>query len=560
MGKEEYLCALKEALKDTDKSVMEEIISDYEEHFLVGMENGKSEEQICEDLGPIESLAEEIKEAYTDSKEDKRSKEDTDSKHVKFKDWYTNIHNIDGEKIGDVINSALDTAGDAISKIDVNEIGRTVKNTLDQATSSITNFADSYLKGTGAFDFSRKDAPGYKENVSKSYDVTSEEEEKSSETAQADTQDSASSSEAGSDESTNSSLHTDDGTAGANAAGEAAEAGEETVNAGNGSEAGTDNTDEKKEEAEDTNKVLDLVIDGICADVHVQKSSDGKLNLNYENNGNEKQKEMYEFYSYKEGNTVYAGIRRSGKAATLFNIRTYSIHIYVEVPEQMGNVNIKTASGSIELSDIESERVTAVAASGDVTASYMKVKYLSLKSSSGNVAARYITAEIVDNSSLSGDLEIVNLKASECKIRTISGSISINDFTVNNADVGSTSGGVKLSQVIGDGLRVTSTSGSVSADINVKRCHASSKSGNIEVRCSGDIKLESNSISGGVNITLKNYGNGYSICSKTVSGTLGINYDNKHQRNLRTGTYTYGNQGSEMNLSSVSGNIHVSDW
>ena len=46
MNKVEYLEALKEALKDTDKDVMDEILSDYEEHFQVGMENGKTEEEI----------------------------------------------------------------------------------------------------------------------------------------------------------------------------------------------------------------------------------------------------------------------------------------------------------------------------------------------------------------------------------------------------------------------------------------------------------------------------------------------------------------------------------
>jgi len=41
MNKIEYLNALKEALKNIDISVMEEIVSDYEEHFQVGKENGK---------------------------------------------------------------------------------------------------------------------------------------------------------------------------------------------------------------------------------------------------------------------------------------------------------------------------------------------------------------------------------------------------------------------------------------------------------------------------------------------------------------------------------------
>ena len=46
MNKTEYLKELKESLKDIDESVMGEIVSDYEEHFRIGRENGKGEDQI----------------------------------------------------------------------------------------------------------------------------------------------------------------------------------------------------------------------------------------------------------------------------------------------------------------------------------------------------------------------------------------------------------------------------------------------------------------------------------------------------------------------------------
>ena len=116
MNKSEYLSNLKEALKDTDESTMEEIVSDYEEHFQVGMEYGKSEQQICEELGSIEDLVEEIKEVYhTSDTEEKKSESDKTNKNNKSKEWYSAIYNLDGEKIGEAINSALDTAGDAFS-------------------------------------------------------------------------------------------------------------------------------------------------------------------------------------------------------------------------------------------------------------------------------------------------------------------------------------------------------------------------------------------------------------------------------------------------------------
>jgi DUF4097 and DUF4098 domain-containing protein YvlB len=595
MNRTEYLSALKKALKDTDESIMEEIVSDYEEHFHAGMENGKSEEQICEDLGAIDDLVEEIKEVYNadkkeENKEDKKSYEDqTNSKNNKFKGWHSGIYYVDGERIGNAINNAMDSAGEAISKIDVNEIGRTLKSTMDQAASSINNFADNHLKNqdAGPFVFNRRNVEGYKENVSKSYDDSQEPEEASinnesdnvktdvefTNYVQTDTENITRESESKSNEAE---------------AGISGKSSEESAS--------------KPDVFEDINKKkadlgLNLMIDGKCADITVQKSFNGKINIRYENNGNERQRQMYEFYSYKEGNTVYAGIRKIGKAVFLLNFKLYSININVEIPDHMSNVNIKTASGDIKISNVNSDRITAAAASGDVfidrvystdlqikgfsgdirlddvnsiqlnagtmsggvTANNIEARFISLKSTSGDVAARNIITDTIDNSSLSGSLDIVNLKAGECKIRSTSGDINVNEVKMNKADVSSVSGDIKTSQIIGDDLRVSSTSGKVTAGVNIKRCLASSKSGDVEVKSNGDIILESKSTSGNVNIILKNYNNGYCIKSRSISGALYINYDNMHQRNLKTGTYTYGNQGSELILSSVSGDIHLAD-
>ncbi|WMJ86893.1 DUF4097 family beta strand repeat-containing protein [Anaerocolumna sp. MB42-C2] len=598
MNKTEYLNILKKALKDVDESVMDEIVSDYEEHFQAGMENGKSEEQICEDLGAIDDLVEEIKEAYnTDKKENNKeeNKEEKKSFHDQantksntFKEWYSNIHNsIDSEKIGDAINNALDTAGDAISKIDVNEISRTLKSTLDQATSSINNFADSYFKnqGSGSYESNKWNAEGYTDNVTKSYE-TSEDTEEACE-------DKVSFAKESEDQSFN---HVQTDVENENNEAESTSNGTEEESSGKNMEEPKPEADEN-EEVKKADKGLNLIVDGICADINVQKSSNGKVNISYVNNGNERQRQMYEFYSFKEGNTVYAGIRRVGKAVFLFNPKLNSININIELPEHMSNIDFKTASGSIKIAEINSDRMSAAAASGDVyidrayttdlkikvssgdirlddinsiqlsagtmsgdiTAKNIEAKFLSMKSSSGDIKAGNIMGDVIDTSSFSGNLDISEIKAGECKFRSTSGNIGIKEFTMNNADISNISGNIKLNQIIGDGLRASSTSGNVNAEVNVKRCHASSKSGNVEVNCNGDIILESGSTSGNVNIILKNYNHGYCIKSRTTSGALYINYDNMHQRNLKTGTYSYGNQGSELTLSSVSGDIHVAD-
>ncbi|NLN65809.1 MAG: DUF4097 family beta strand repeat protein [Clostridiaceae bacterium] len=529
MNKIEYLKALKEALQHIDISVMEEIAADYEEHFQVGMENGKSEEQICEELGSIDDLVKEINAVYnTDKKE--YSYEGTDNQQA-YSARDTDDTGYDGSapnRISDVINRVLDSTSDAInqalhatseaiSKVDTNEIGDRLKNTLEEATSRLSDLAENgYRKHFGSFDPSTI----YRDNISKSYD-----------------------------------------------------------------------------NVEPGGQKINLVVDGICANVVVKESTDDKINIRYENNGSERQRQKYAFYSFMEGNTVYAGIRNAGNAVFMFNLKAYAITIYLEVPSGIGVVDIKTASGDIRADHVSPERfyadtasgdisvgrieleelklnsasgdiriqdgnsvhVKAVTISGDIEAKNLTAKNLSLKSTSGDVDANNTVADSIEYYSLSGSLDNTRLRAEKCRIKSTSGDIEISDSSINNADVSSMSGDIDLTNIAGDSLSVKSTSGDVDLDANVRRCQASSKSGDIDAVLNGDVALESDSTSGSINIRLKNYGNGYRIKSRTVSGILSIQYSDLHQRNLKTGTYAYGNQGSELILSSISGDIRVKD-
>ena len=57
MKKAEYLKILKENLSGLEKNSIKDIIEDIEEHFLAGIEEGKTEEEICSDLGDPISIA-----------------------------------------------------------------------------------------------------------------------------------------------------------------------------------------------------------------------------------------------------------------------------------------------------------------------------------------------------------------------------------------------------------------------------------------------------------------------------------------------------------------------
>ena len=62
MKKDEFFAQLRTAFAGMDEELLTDILSDYENHFKEGMENGKSEEEICEELGNVE----EIRQAFLD--------------------------------------------------------------------------------------------------------------------------------------------------------------------------------------------------------------------------------------------------------------------------------------------------------------------------------------------------------------------------------------------------------------------------------------------------------------------------------------------------------------
>jgi hypothetical protein len=57
MNKEEFLRDIEKALGKIPEAESAEILYDYEEHFMVGKENGKTEEEICLELGNPTDIA-----------------------------------------------------------------------------------------------------------------------------------------------------------------------------------------------------------------------------------------------------------------------------------------------------------------------------------------------------------------------------------------------------------------------------------------------------------------------------------------------------------------------
>lgn len=59
MNKKEYLDLLRYYLRDLPTLVVDDIIYDYSEHFSIGMEKGKTQEEISKELGSPDVIARE---------------------------------------------------------------------------------------------------------------------------------------------------------------------------------------------------------------------------------------------------------------------------------------------------------------------------------------------------------------------------------------------------------------------------------------------------------------------------------------------------------------------
>ncbi|MGN1344975.1 MAG: HAAS signaling domain-containing protein [Traorella sp.] len=60
MNKEEYMRNLESALKNCSMDRKQEILADFNEHFEIGLNEGRSEEEICESLGDISNFIDDL--------------------------------------------------------------------------------------------------------------------------------------------------------------------------------------------------------------------------------------------------------------------------------------------------------------------------------------------------------------------------------------------------------------------------------------------------------------------------------------------------------------------
>lgn len=137
-----------------------------------------------------------------------------------------------------------------------------------------------------------------------------------------------------------------------------------------------------------------------------------------------------------------------------------SIKIYI--PENITQLDIRTASGNIFSGEIKINKFKSKSASGNINVKKAITKEFLLKCTSGNITSENIESEISEINNVSGNIEIKSITSEKLSVTTVSG--NINTFqSSKKADFKTVSGNMLVK--LGNSIENNTVFDSVSGDI-----------------------------------------------------------------------------------------------
>ena len=303
-----------------------------------------------------------------------------------------------------------------------------------------------------------------------------------------------------------------------------------------------------------------VVIDGLVADVRVQNSTDGKVTMEYHNDGDDVQKQLYTFYQYEEDGVLHLGVKRNenidyarqakravkimlfGKSYEFnvggsLGINDSEISLVVGIPDGMPRVEVSTSSGDLEVEGIN-------------------VVQLKAHTKSGELIIKDVNAEEMDVKTSSGDLEGEELAADDICIHTGSGDMSISKVETGKMACQTGSGDIDANTIKGRRVEVQCGSGDVDFDAEFEEYIVKTGSGDVEVRVgSGAKEVVVETGSGDMDIDLGKVKDP-SIKAFTGSGECYV-YGVDGTRRKVSSRYTVGNGECQVEIYTGSGDAEV---
>lgn len=168
MKKEEYMGALQSALAGFDEELVQEIVSDYEERFRIGLDNGKTEETIIQELGSIKDLVDELGELQQSSRESFQTAGTEQKAEQQAEDAGNNGGNgqsgtyYQEKSFAETFDSAMKKFGKALDSV-MKEAGRVIEGAAEQFEMHMEEARKNHYytyNGDGTYEGSERDAEG----------------------------------------------------------------------------------------------------------------------------------------------------------------------------------------------------------------------------------------------------------------------------------------------------------------------------------------------------------------------------------------------------------------
>ena len=507
MKKEEYMGALQSALCGFDEELVQEIVSDYKERFRIGLEKGKTEEQVIAELGSIKDLVDELGELQQSTGENAK----------------TEFNHTDNHTDGNAQN------GESGSSYSGSQSG-----TYYQEKSFAETFDAAMKKFGKVFDTVMREAGKVIEDAAEKMEYHFEEAKKNH-------------------------YYTYNGD------------GSYTYEGSEKDAEGEPNVEQSGEGVEGCRRVVvdtdfadvtfrstqDAQPRAVC---HYYSHKTAMLYPFYA------KQEGDTFYVGVRRNQ-----ETEKKSGFFQFSMSPSIEIEIFLPAGVVLVEAGSSSGDMELNEITPVELALHTKSGDINANYLVCDRISAESMSGDVhlvktISKNVTVatksgdcrvdrlEGVDGvgalvvRTASGDADIKCVQAATVEIGTASGDISADAIQGAHVKLGTASGDISINDCHGDSLEANTASGDINVRADYKKYSVKSQSGEVSVESRHDADIVANSTSGDVEIRIIEALETYQVSMHSVSGDSTTYGQTKSESTVPTKT---------IEAKTISGDINV---
>ncbi|WP_462409900.1 DUF4097 family beta strand repeat-containing protein [Neobacillus sp. Marseille-QA0830] len=211
--------------------------------------------------------------------------------------------------------------------------------------------------------------------------------------------------------------------------------------------------------------IRNVRIESPTVDVKLVSTNGDKIEAEFSGKAGKKSKNLYKLDMAKDGNTLKITMDKEDKFQfMMFNFT--KVELNVKVPEKVyDSIEIKAASGDINLEEIQGKVITIETQSGDIKATDAVAEdHFVLHASSGDIVA---------SENRSNQMEFV----------TSSGDITINNNEAKGTDLVTSSGDIVSGNTVSEDIKMNTSSGDIVAKMKEMK-------GNVELEASsGDIDV-----------------------------------------------------------------------